>query len=138
MIDLSNYMAERIRAIMGRIYLSVLSNPREAAFVTRLQQRFAQTERRRAALLAEENIEVPPFHIASIATTCNLHCKGCYARQNGIAADPGTPAKSTLTPQQWRTIFEEAADLGINFALLAGGEPLTRRDLLEQIAEKKR
>ena len=137
MIDLSEYMAERIRAIMGKIYLNVLSNPREAAFVMRLQQRFAQTERRRAALLAEENIEVPPFLIASIATTCNLHCKGCYARQNGIAADPGTPAKNTLTPEQWRAIFEQAAELGINFALLAGGEPLTRRDLLEQIAEVK-
>lgn len=137
MNNLNEYMAERIRYIMGKIYLNVLSNPREAAFVMRMQQRFAQSERRRSSLLADENVEVPPFLIASIATTCNLHCKGCYARQNGIAADPDTPAKQTLTPQQWRTIFEEAADLGINFALLAGGEPLTRRDLLDQIAEVK-
>ena len=28
-------------------------------------------------------MDVPPFLICSIATTCNLHCKGCYARANG-------------------------------------------------------
>ena len=100
MNNLNEYMAERIRYIMGKIYLNVLSNPREAAFIMRMQQRFAQSERRRSSLLADENVEVPPFLIASIATTCNLHCKGCYARQNGIAADPDTPAKQTLTPQQ--------------------------------------
>lgn len=137
MIDLSNYMAERIRAIMGKIYLNVLSNPREAAFVTRLQQRFAQTERRRSALLAEENIEVPPFLIASIATTCNLHCKGCYARSNGIAEDNTEQRKTTLTPEQWRDIFTEAAALGVNFTLLAGGEPMMRRDIIERVASVK-
>ena len=70
MIDLSNYMAERIRAIMGKIYLNVLSNPREAAFVTRLQQRFAQTERRRAALLAAK--AAMPAKTASPPTPAHL------------------------------------------------------------------
>ena len=134
MINLSQYMADSIRSIMGKAYLNMLSNPREATFVLRMQNRFTRSEKRRAEILQNEGLDVPPFLIASIATTCNPHCKGCYARQNGIAADPGAATKQTLTPDQWQSIFQQAADLGINFALLAGGEPLTRRDLLQQIA----
>ncbi|MBR1793289.1 MAG: radical SAM protein [Bacteroidales bacterium] len=134
MIDLSQYMTESIRSIMTRAYLGVLGNPREARFVHRMQQTFANSEKRREETLKKEGLEVPPFLIASIATDCNLHCKGCYARSNGLAANPGQSKKQTLTPNQWHAIFEEAASMGVNFALLAGGEPLTRRDLLEQIA----
>ena len=133
-MDLGKYMSESIRAIMAKAYLNVLTNPREARFVLRMQKLFTASEQRRTQLLKDEGLDVPPFLIASIATACNLHCKGCYARQNGIAADTDSAQKPTLTPEQWRKIFEEAADMGVNFALLAGGEPLTRRDLLEQIA----
>jgi len=80
-------------------------------------------------------VAVPPFLIASIATTCNLQCKGCYARKNGIAGNLGLEGKPSLTREQWGTIFKEAAELGVSFCLLAGGEPLMRRDLLESAAE---
>ena len=135
MTDLGEYMSESIRSIVGRVYRNVLGNPREAGFVLRMQQRFAQTERRRAELSGREGLDVPPFLIASIATTCNLHCAGCYARKNGIASDAGQAKRATLSPEQWRGIFGQAAEMGVDFALLAGGEPLTRRDLLEAIAE---
>lgn len=132
--DLAAYMSESIRGIMGRAYLNVLSNPHEARFVARMQKLFTKSERRRKEVLEKDGLEVPPFLIASIATTCNLQCKGCYARKNGIASDPGQSTKATLTPEQWHTIFSDAAEIGVNFCLLAGGEPLTRRDLLEKIA----
>ncbi len=135
MTDLQSYMAESIRRIMGNAYKSVLSNPREARFIMRMQRAFRRSEHRRKTLMKTENLQVPPFLIASIATSCNLNCKGCYARKNGIAAD--RPTKQTLTPEQWRHIFSEAEDMGVNFCLLAGGEPLTRRDLLEQAAAVK-
>lgn len=76
-----------IRAIMMKAYKNVLSNPREARFAWRMQRLFSRSESRREAVLKEEGIEVPPFLISSIATTCNLHCKGCYARSNGIEVD---------------------------------------------------
>ena len=135
MIDLQSYMAESIRRIMGNAYRSVLGNPREARFVMRMQRAVHRSERRRRTLMESEGLQVPPFLIASIATACNLQCKGCYARKNGIATSMGETGKKTLSPQQWQAIFREAADMGVNFALLAGGEPLTRRDLLEQIAQ---
>ena len=134
-VHVADYMNGSIRAIMAKAYKNVLSNPREARFAWRMQRLFSRSENRRKAVLKEEGIEVPPFLISSIATTCNLHCKGCYARSNGIAADEGAPAKETLSPQEWKAIFTEAASLGINFSLLAGGEPLTRRDILEAVAE---
>ena len=100
-MDLSVYMAESIRNIMAKAYLNVLSNPRETRFVARMQRVLGKAERRRKEYLEKEGLEVPPFLIASIATTCNLQCKGCYARKNGIAGD--TPTKASLTPEQWHT-----------------------------------
>ncbi|MBQ6653393.1 MAG: radical SAM protein [Prevotella sp.] len=131
-MNLSSYLAESIRNIMAQAYLNVLNNPREARFMTRMQRMMGKAERRRKVCLEKEGIEVPPFLIASIATTCNLQCKGCYARKNGIAGDTST--KATLTPDQWSAIFNEAAELGVSFCLLAGGEPLMQRDLLESAA----
>ena len=131
-MDIGVYMAESIRNIMAKAYLNVLGNPHEARFVARMQRTIIKAERRRKVYREKEGVEVPPFLIASIATTCNLQCKGCYARKNGIAGD--TPDKETLSPEQWSTIFHEAVELGISFCLLAGGEPLTRRDLLESAA----
>lgn len=135
MIDLQAYMAESIRRIMGNAYRSVLGNPREARFVMQMQRAVRRSERRRRTLMEDEGIQVPPFLIASIATACNLQCKGCYARKNGIATEQ--PTKPTLAADQWGSLFAEAEGLGVNFCLLAGGEPLTRRDILEQAAAAK-
>ena len=134
-MNLGAYMAGTIRRIMATAYLNVLDNPREARFVARMQRTVNKAERRRKAYLEKENVAVPPFLIASIATTCNLQCKGCYARKNGIAGNPGRQnEKPSLTPEQWGSIFREAAELGVSFCLLAGGEPLMRHDLLESAA----
>ncbi len=136
-IDLAAYMSGSISRIMTKAYKNVLANPREAKFAFRMQQLFAKSEKRRRKVKEQENIDVPPFLISSISTTCNLHCKGCYARSNGIANDEESHRKATLSPQQWQQIFTEAAAMGINFSLLAGGEPMMRRDILEAVAEVK-
>ena len=130
-------MSGSIRNIMAKAYKNVLSNPREAKFAFRMQQLFSKSEKRRKRIQERENLEVPPFLISSISTTCNLHCKGCYARANGIAEDKENDRKETLTPEQWQRIFTEAAGMGINFSLLAGGEPMMRKDILEAVAEVK-
>lgn len=132
---MATYMSGAIRNIMAQAYRNVLSNPREARFALRMGKLFQKSEKRRHQILESEGIDVPPFLISSIATTCNLHCKGCYARSNGIASDQTSGLQSTLTPQQWYDIFTEAASMGVNFSLLAGGEPLMRRDILEEVAK---
>ena len=65
-----------------------------------MQTLFQKSEKRRRKMLEQEELEVPPFLISSISTTCNLHCKGCYARSNGIAEDDAANQKATLTPDQ--------------------------------------
>jgi len=135
--DLAAYMSGSIRGIMTQAYRNVLRNPREARFVMRMQKVFQKSERLRALEKEKHGLEVPPFLISSISTTCNLHCRGCYARSNGIAADKEENQKPTLTPQQWHAIFTEASAMGITFSLLAGGEPLMRKDILEQVAKVK-
>jgi len=135
MTDLAQFMTDNLRSLVQTGYRSVLSNPREARFALQLQRTMARSDKRRKQMLKKEGLAVPPFLIASIATTCNLQCKGCYARNNGIASDE--PTRSTLTPDQWQKLFEEAVSMGFSVSLLAGGEPLTRRDLLEGIASVK-
>ena len=78
---------------------------------------------------------IPPFLIASIASQCNLHCSGCYARASGACGSD--PTKSDLSAARWKEIFAEAAQLGIPFILLAGGEPFMRRDVIEAAAQSR-
>lgn len=136
-MDLAAYMSNGIAGIMARAYKNVLSNPREAKFAYRMQRIFQKSEHKRKKIKEKEDIDVPPFLICSIATICNLHCKGCYARANGIANENSKYSKPLLTPEQWQAIFTEAAEMGVCFSLLAGGEPLMRRDILEAVAEVK-
>ena len=77
---------------------------------------------------------IPPFLIASITSKCNLHCAGCYSRCNHATVD-GEPV-SQLTDEEWYRIFEEADDLGVSFILLAGGEPMLRRDIIRAAAKR--
>jgi MoaA/NifB/PqqE/SkfB family radical SAM enzyme len=85
---------------------------------------------------AEDNGEhIPPFLIASITSKCNLHCAGCYSRCNHATVD-SEPVKQ-LTDEEWLRIFDEADEMGISFILLAGGEPMLRRDIIEAAGKKQ-
>lgn len=90
-----------------------------------------------SAVLREEQEElgthIPPFLIASIASQCNLRCAGCYARAGGTCRD--TEISKDLTGEEWHGVFDQASKLGVSFILLAGGEPLLRRDVLEAAAQ---
>ena len=136
-INIQSYMSNAIRRIMAKAYRNVLSNPREAKTVFGVKQTFIKSESRRKTVAKESGVDVPPFLICSISTECNLSCKGCYARANGIADNPGKSTRPTLTPVQWREVFAEASSLGINFALLAGGEPMMRRGVIEAASKKQ-
>ena len=52
-----------------------------------------------------------------------------YSRCNHSTVDAVTVKQ--LTVEKWLRIFEEADRLGISFILLAGGEPMIRRDIIE-------
>lgn len=132
--DIETYMAKGVENVVKDIIKTSLFCPEETLFAAKFAAASKKaTEIRRA--YNERGTHVPPFLIASITSKCNLHCAGCYARHLSTC-DDGEPVKQ-LTGEEWGGIFREAEELGISFILLAGGEPLVRRDVLEAAAEKK-
>ncbi len=125
--DLTAYLNRGAEQLVLDILKSTLRNPREALFIRRYYNAQKGMENRRAALEAGGR-HIPMFLIASITNACNLFCRGCYARANGQCGAGG--GKPLFSAQQWNSVFTQAADAGIGFVLLAGGEPMLRRDVL--------
>lgn len=115
---------ERIMKTAGRFYLKS-KNGRAflAKMVPQMQASAKLWEQSEAS-----GTHIPAFLIASVASQCNLHCAGCYARAGGACCDTG--ASPDLTGPEWEHILGQAATLGVSFVLLAGGEPLMRKDVL--------
>ncbi len=126
--DLQKHIEQGVEKIVADTLRATLKNPRESAFM----MKFAAASRKASKLRLKnerEGLHVPGFLIASITSSCNLHCAGCYSRCNNATVD-AEPVKQ-LTSREWLSIFEEAEALGISFILLAGGEPMLRRDIIE-------
>lgn len=129
--NLAVYLREGVEDIVKGALKATASNPKESAFMARFALASREATRKREK--AEENGEhIPPFLIASITSSCNLHCAGCYARAFH-SCEGDVPGQ--LSGEDWDSVFSEAEELGISFILLAGGEPLLRRDVLEVAAD---
>lgn len=130
--DIQKYMTAGVERIVTDALKATLSDPAESAFMLKFAKASKKASAKRAE--AERNGEhIPPFLIASITSGCNLHCAGCYSRCNHATTD--TAPENQLTGDEWRSIFEEADGMGVSFILLAGGEPLLRRDVIEAAGE---
>ena len=132
--DLQAYLTEGVEQIVRESIRATLRNPKESAFMLKFAAavRIASGKRRKAEDAGEH---IPPFLIASITSKCNLHCAGCYSRCNNATVD-SEPVQQ-LTAGEWLRIFDEADDMGISFILLAGGEPMLRRDIIEAAGKKQ-
>ena len=126
--DIQKYMTAGVERIVAEALKATLSDPAESAFMLRFAAASKKASVKRAAS-EKKGEHIPPFLIASITSSCNLHCAGCYSRCNHATTD--SEPVSQLTGDEWRAVFEEADDLGVSFILLAGGEPLLRRDVIE-------
>ncbi|MCR5815561.1 MAG: radical SAM protein [Ruminococcus sp.] len=127
--DIHEYMAKGVERVVTDALRATLKNPKESAFMAKFAIASRAAAKRRRAY-EDENEHIPPFLIASITSKCNLHCAGCYSRCSSATAD--TEPVSQLTDDEWLRIFEEAGRLGISFILLAGGEPMIRRGVIEK------
>lgn len=87
--------------------------------------RFLVVQRRSARWrrdLRRDGVQVPAVVMMSLTKRCNLACTGCY--QQAQHRREG----SEMTPDQLRSLVSQCADLGVSFLVLAGGEPLLRKD----------
>lgn len=132
MLNLNEFMNSGIMNIAetaGRFYLGNLRG-QEFMFSMIMNIRKSANIRKQ---YEKNGTHIPPFLISSISTKCNLHCAGCYARANGGCVDKTSDALMQL--DEWKRVFTEASEIGISFILLAGGEPLLRRDIIELAAQ---
>ena len=131
--DIQTYLTDGVEQVVNDALRATLKNPRESAFMVKFAAASRSASRKRQR--AEESGEhIPAFLIASITSQCNLHCAGCYSRCNHATVD-AAPVKQ-LTGEEWLRIFDEADELGVSFILLAGGEPMLRRDIIEAAGKK--
>ena len=132
--NLEEYLSHGVENIVKSAMKASLKNPKESLFIAKyaLSSREARKIRVNHEKIGEH---IPPFLIASITSSCNLHCVGCYARANQSCGDKAVD--NELTEAEWRKIFLEGSELGIGFILLAGGEPFMRQDVIETAAEFK-
>ena len=91
------------------------------------QQEFAEIRQERI----QKGQQAPAVMICSITNRCNLNCTGCYAlgqhREN----------KLEIPAERFSRLFGEASEMGTGVIILAGGEPLLRKDLLEYATQHK-
>lgn len=135
--NLEAYLTKGVEHIVKGIWKASLKNPRASIFMAQYIKSNNEANNRRKQL-EQYGKHIPPFLIASITTSCNLHCKGCYARANHNCFDGTNPKHQMLTIDEWSRIFDEAEELGISFILLAGGEPMLRKDVLEKAGGHKK
>ena len=132
--DLDAYLTKGVEDIVQDALAASLKNPKETVFLLS----YALAAKRAASARnqhAAADRHIPSFLIASITNRCNLHCAGCYARANHICDDEAS--ESLLTDEDWAKIFDQAAQIGVSFVLLAGGEPMLRRGVLESAAKHR-
>ena len=131
--DIQAYMTRGVEKVVSDAVKATLKNPKESIYMAKfaLASKKASQKRRKAEEAGEH---IPPFLIASITSSCNLHCAGCYSRCNNATTD-AEPVKQ-LTGAEWAGIFDEADELGVSFILLAGGEPMLRYDVIEEASKR--
>lgn len=132
--DLQKYLTEGVEQVVKDALKATVRDPRESAFLVKFAAACAVAAGRREKN-EKTGLHVPSYLIASITSSCNLHCEGCYSRANDATTDCAPSMQ--LTDEEWLRIFREAEEMGVSFILLAGGEPMLRWDVIESAGKMK-
>lgn len=133
-MDIQKYMTTGIENVVKNAVKVTAANPVQSVFMARFAMASKAASRKRE-ISEKAGEHIPAFLIASITSSCNLHCAGCYARAVHSCVDE-KPIEQ-LSVEEWDHIFEQAEELGISFILLAGGEPMIRRDVIEKAGNRQ-
>lgn len=125
--NLEKYLTGGVTKIVSGAIKATMKNPKESTFMLK----YSLGSKRSAKIrkdFEKSGEHIPPFLIASITSSCNLHCAGCYARANHTCHDGAEI--NQLSDSEWEDVFKQAKEMGVGFILLAGGEPMVRKDVL--------
>lgn len=128
-LDIQEYLAKGAESIIKNAISATFKNPKETLFLAKFIKNSRKATKIRKKY-SKMDINIPAFLIASITSSCNLHCTGCYSRANDSCSDE--IGENQLTDNDWEDIFKQSKELGINFIVLAGGEPLMREDVIKK------
>ena len=84
--NIQEYMTRGVERVVSDAIKATLKNPKESAYMARFAMATKAASKKRARLESEGE-HIPPFLIASITSSCNLHCAGCYSRCNHATED---------------------------------------------------
>lgn len=135
---LTNYLNTSSNILIKSIIKSTFNNIKETLFLIKYLFVLKRADKIKA-IFETEGKHIPSFLIGSITEECNMKCIGCYATANGMcnSIDSKSKKDKLLKTEEWTNIFHQAKELGITFILLAGGEPLMRRELIRDAANIK-
>ena len=125
--NIQDYLAGGVETILKDALRASLKNPKEILYLRRFAKHAKKANKIREEY-SEKGQNIPVFLIASITSSCNLHCTGCYSRANDGCSDDDPI--NQLTADEWEDIFNQAKNIGISFIVLAGGEPMIREDVI--------
>ena len=77
-----------------------------------------------------QGVQVPPVVMLSLTHRCNLTCHGCYMQAQHREESP------EMSLDQLRSLVSQADILGVSFFVLAGGEPMVRKDEVLTLARE--
>jgi MoaA/NifB/PqqE/SkfB family radical SAM enzyme len=125
-----NPLNKSLGKFFGNAWQITLKNPAQAYYffkTVRWQKKAARIRSEQG----KQGVRVPPIIIYSVTDRCNLHCKGCYAQALH------TSMISEMNDSKMKETIREARELGVSFMVLAGGEPLVRKEIIDIIGEFK-
>ena len=125
--DIQDYLADGVEIIMKDAMRATLKNPKESLFLLKFSKNAKKATKIRQKY-DKKGKNIPAFLIASITSSSNLHCTGCYSRAHATCTDD--KPHNQLPGDEWEDVFKQAKELGISFIVLAGGEPMLRRDVI--------
>ncbi|SEL22922.1 radical SAM protein [Ruminococcus albus] len=129
---LESFLAQGVERLMRDIIRVSARDPRSSAFILKFSAECMRASKKRERS-NRKGSHVPPFLICSLTDDCGMDCEGCYAKINSCHNAEG----ESLSANDWLDVFVQAAECGVNFILLAGGEPLLRRDVIFTAARCK-
>ena len=114
-------LINKIRKVMSEIDLSKTAFPNALSLSKVLISGEMKVRKTRSIT----KVTVPRFMYFSVTHTCNLSCKGCYARS--------WKKGDGLSLEDIFNIIDQARQLGTYIFVIAGGEPLTVEGIIQEI-----
>ena len=99
--NIQEYLSEGVEIIVKDAMRATLKNPKESIYLLKFSK-YARKATKIRQEYEKNGQNIPAFLIASITSSCNLHCTGCYSRANdGANAYPCIFLNGNLTEVQY-------------------------------------